>query len=258
MDKQVNYNSISNSYDKRYTASPLQGLAQEFLDLIQREHPVNILEIGCGTGHWLNLISSPNTNLYGIDLSLGMLREANKNNNKLKLVNAKANQLPLIKSHFDLIMCINAIHHFENPLGFVSSIKSLLKPGGRFYIAGLDPADLNIKWYLYDYFNNAYEYDLKRYPKFEELNQALSENGFAGITIKTLHIISNIFINDKVFTDTFIEKDQASQLAILSDEEYQIGIAKIKTAINTANMNKTELIFPVHLIFKGITGTVLV
>lgn len=254
MTQKVNYNNISPVYNERYKVSALEGVEKKLIAIAENLKPGKILEVGCGTGHWLNLLSKYSTQLYGADYSTGMLNIAKKSNDILNVVNADANKLPFHGNSFDLILCINAIHHFANKKSFIDNISSLLKPNGVLCIMGFDPHDKENDWYLYDYFERTRQLDLERFPTFHQLERWASENNFEEMKTELIHIVQNNKTGRNVLQDHFLDKRGASQLALLSDEEYQSGLEKIKEDILKAEQLNEEIVFHVKLNFYALTA----
>ena len=255
MQERVNYNEISNVYDTRYSGSPLEGVGKYLRDLLSDKKPFYVLEAGCGTGHWLyELAKAENVKPFGLDFSTGMLNQAKKLSPGLNLVNADANQLPLIKESFDLIIVVNAIHHFIKPFDFIHETRKILKPEGIICIIGFDPRESKNDWYLYRYFESTYDKDLQRYPTFDKLMNEMQAAGFFDIKTDLVHQINIHKKGKEILSDHFLDKRGASQLALLSDEEYQIGIDKINSDINHAVKENKELVFETKINFRAITG----
>jgi len=246
----VNYNKIFSNYNLRYKVNPMHGVSKALGIIINTYKPKNILEVGCGTGQWLSAIDGCDIERIGVDYSLGMLKEAKKNGNKLNLICADANALPFSNKQFDLIYCVNAIHHFKNKKKFIIAAANLLEQNGTLSIVGVDPRNKNDKWYIYDFFEGVYEKNLLRFPSFEEIAFWMNEIGLKQIMKSTVECVVKDWIGDDVFNDTFLRKDQSSQLAILSDREYFFGIDKIKHAIE----KNPQVHFPVRLTFNSVTG----
>lgn len=90
-----------------------------------------ILEVGCGDGQFLKLLSSQGIeNLTGIDSSLDEI-DFDPN---LNLFNKSLQDFSYDKL-FDNIFAFQLLEHIEDPLSFLSKVKSLLKTGGHFIFA---------------------------------------------------------------------------------------------------------------------------
>jgi ubiquinone/menaquinone biosynthesis C-methylase UbiE len=194
--------------------------------------PQTIIEVGCGTGKWLKEFRSEKSKVIGIDYSSGMLKEASKNYSSDALIRADANNLPLKNNLFDLIYCVNAIHHFKNNELFVKDTVKHLKYNGVLCVIGLDHPEKKMEWYIYDYFNGIFERDKKRFTSFKRLSNWMRESGLTIISTEIIDVVDSTRIGEDIFNDPFLSKDQSSQLALLSDEEYTIGISKIKKSIS--------------------------
>lgn len=252
-EEKVNYNYISSTYDERYKSSPLSGIGDELQKLLKYLKPKSILEIGCGTGYWLTNFDSNDLQLFGLDFSHGMLKNARIKNNDLLLISADANKLAFREQSFDWVYSVNALHHFPDQHNSVIDAVKLVKPGGKISIFNFDPFDESLDWYLYDYFPRTREIDFNRYTSFDTLKKWFVECGVKNVEIKTAHVVTNCYFGQEVFDDNFIKKNQASQLVLLNDEEYNEGIERINTSIS--KMAK-PIRFNVRLTFKSITGTI--
>ena len=109
---EINYDAIADEYDKRYeTAYGPDGIALTLLDLVHRVSAKRVLEVGCGTGHWLRLLQDQ-VCVVGLDPSFGMLQKAAGSKGDLLLVCGISNHLPFSDHTFDILLCVNALHHF--------------------------------------------------------------------------------------------------------------------------------------------------
>ncbi len=54
-------------------------------------------------------------------------------------VRGKACRTPFVSNSFDLVLCVDALHHFENKAGSLKEMVRVLKPEGEILILELDP-----------------------------------------------------------------------------------------------------------------------
>jgi ubiquinone/menaquinone biosynthesis C-methylase UbiE len=240
----TDYNKIAPIYDKRYTDNYLLNIENEIKQLILLNGYKNILEAGCGTGRWINSLENENNKVVGLDYSFEMLKIVNRSKRKLNVVNADAVNIPFKDNFFDLIYCVNAIHHFPDKQKFVAECRRTLTSIGTLAVFGVDP-HIDREWYVYNYFDSVYENDLKRFPSLEQLKDLLKEQSFKKIEIKVAEEVFHERIGKDVLNDPFLGKNHCSQLANLSDQEYQKGIQKIKKQVeqNPETKFKTSVMF---------------
>jgi ubiquinone/menaquinone biosynthesis C-methylase UbiE len=99
----ANYDDIAPTYDARYASGVGQGQHAIPVALRQLLRPGitnRALEVGCGTGFWLSSFDG-NHDVYGLDLSPGMLSKGKAKHKRL--VCGTAEQLPFPANSFDLI-----------------------------------------------------------------------------------------------------------------------------------------------------------
>jgi ubiquinone/menaquinone biosynthesis C-methylase UbiE len=138
--KQEYFDSVAQSWDG-FGAPPEAESKRELFVLRATQHqPTRILDAGCGTGILVPTIrrACPQASLIELDLSPAMLtvnREkhgCHKTDYLCDALEASA----LSPQSFDLILCFNAIPHFDIPKALERS-SQLLKPKGRIAIGHL-------------------------------------------------------------------------------------------------------------------------
>ncbi len=104
---------------------------------IEKNPDWNVLEIGCGTGLYSNLLRQDFSQLIATDLNKGMLDELNKNYPDIKTLQADATNLAGFKDEmFDLVFCMSVLHHIDEGkrLRALAELRRVLKPGGHLVV----------------------------------------------------------------------------------------------------------------------------
>jgi SAM-dependent methyltransferase len=254
MKARVDYDQIAPTYDRRFVPGQSSGEADALWALASGLSAGRALEVGCGTGHWLAELAPLVSQLYGLDFSAGMLRQAQNHPVRLALTRGTAELPPFQASCFDLVYCVNAIHHFPDPAGFVSEAYRLLMPGGALAVIGMGPPGRRNSWYVYDYFDGTYEADLERFPSYETMATWMISAGFEDVRLSEVRHISDPKPGRWVLDDPFLQKKSTSQLALLSDEAYAAGLRKIKAALARAEAAGETLVFHSELILGMVAG----
>ena len=96
---------------------------------------MRILDAGCGTGEalsWLHEAVGTDGRVVGLDLAGAHVRAARvRTAPEILIVQATALKPPLAARSFDLVWCVNTIHHLREPLNGIEQLAMLLRPGGR-------------------------------------------------------------------------------------------------------------------------------
>jgi ubiquinone/menaquinone biosynthesis C-methylase UbiE len=111
---------------------PLTGLIEKL------EQGIDVLDLGCGKGHAINLMAKafPKSRFTGIDLCEPPLVAAREEAAALGLKNVtfeRADAAKLARSAaYDLITAFDTIHDQADPAGVLGRIRAALRPGGTF------------------------------------------------------------------------------------------------------------------------------
>ncbi len=252
----VDYDRIAPTYDQRFADGGLRGVAAALRALVEGRGVGWVLEVGCGTGHWLAGLRPVAGRLVGLDLSAGMLVQGRQRGERLSLVRGRAGQLPWPDGSIELVYCVNAIHHFQEQRAFVSEARRLLRPGGALAVIGMDPRVQRSRWYIYDYFDGIYETDLARFPSWGTVLDWMTEAGFEPIEWCPLERIRAEKVGRAVLDDPYLRKDACSQLALLGDEAYASGLRRIEAALEAAEAAGETLTFSTDLLQDMLVGRV--
>lgn len=250
----MNYDRLAPTYHRRYQASAMSATGAALVELVQAIGAQRVLEVGCGTGRWLEELRPHVSLAVGLDRSLGMLAQARERQVPALLVQADAGSLPLQSDVVDLVFSVNAFHHFADKRAYIAAAYRLLRPGGRLAILGSDPHGRERDWFVYRYFEGVYATDLQRFLPITEIAGMMQQQGFKRLEHRVVESIRSRFAGREVFSDPFLEKNSCSQLALLSQAEYQAGLERIRQDIERAEARGETLYFNTELTIEMISG----
>ena len=118
----------------------------------------------------------------------------------------------------------------------------------------MDPRGHRDDWYVYRYFEGTFETDLARFPSWGMISDWVVSSGYEQVAWQLAEHISDPKVGSAVFYDPFLDKNAASQLALLTDEEYTIGLRKIREALSKAGKRAETLLFPVEIYLHMLTA----
>jgi ubiquinone/menaquinone biosynthesis C-methylase UbiE len=224
--RRVDYDTVAPVYDVRYARHAYEGVKytlRAFMGDASR-----VLEVGCGTGHWLEVLGDPARELAGLDASDEMLAKARARALDAELVHGRAEALPWADASFDRVVCINALHHFDDARRFLAEARRVLRAGGGVLCVGLDPHTGLDRWWIYDAFAGSLDRDRARHSSTVALRAWMSEAGLVRPTTTLAeHLPSRISVHEAIAAG-YLERTFTSQLTLLTDEEYARGRARLE------------------------------
>lgn len=126
---------MADRYDHHYDRS--QGrcyhthLSRHLIDALPSTG--TLLDIGCGTGLFIEKFIAEGGNAVGLDISRGMIHQARRRCPDREFVIATGERLPFGDGSFDAISSLLAFSYMKDPQGMLDEAFRVLKPGG--YIA---------------------------------------------------------------------------------------------------------------------------
>ena len=163
----------------------LTKLKQKIVDLCD-PHGKIVLDVACGTGKFTRVIAKKAYKVYGIDISQGMLEQAQIEVEKDKLDNIILSQgnveiLPFKDQIFDTACCMGALPYFPDTVRALKEVARTLKPKSPFVIMTL------IRKRIFKH-KLVYEHMLKSHGahifQVDELLNWLDEAGFVVVMYK--------------------------------------------------------------------------
>jgi ubiquinone/menaquinone biosynthesis C-methylase UbiE len=256
IDRHADYDQIARTYDTRYERNSYLGVEHALRGFVGGQPRLQILEVGCGTGHWLEFLQAAPIHLTGLDFSAGMLAQAHMRLPGIALIQGTAERLPWRAESFDRVFCINAFHHFPDKATFLAEARCILRPGGMILIVGLDPHSGIDHWYVYDYFKESVEIDKKRYPAASALRQWMRDVGFRDCTTQEVEHWTYRLPAQEILKQGRLDKTATSQLSVLTDAEYRRGMERIRADIERAEAKGGTLFLTGDLRLYGTSASV--
>lgn len=99
-----------------------------------------VLDVGCGGGAAINMMSKSGAEIYGVDYSLTAVKEAIKfnqsliDNNKVHISQADVSDLPFKNETFTVVTAFETIYFWPDWLQNFKEILRVLKQGGKFCV----------------------------------------------------------------------------------------------------------------------------
>lgn len=104
------------------------------IEVISQYKPASILEIGCGEGHFLSLISGCANRVLGVDINKRALAIAEG-----KGLKVSSQPIGEIHEKFDLVVLFQVLEHLESPQDVIQAATEKLNPGGMLMLAVPNP-----------------------------------------------------------------------------------------------------------------------
>jgi ubiquinone/menaquinone biosynthesis C-methylase UbiE len=231
--RSANYDAIAAAYDRRYALHEYAGVRDALLHFVApRSSAVrSVLEVGCGTGHWLaTLASAGHPVVAGVEPSAAMIARARTAAPRARLARAAAERLPFADAAFDRVYCVNALHHFADRAAFLADARRILRPGGGLLTIGKDPHTERDSWWVYDYFPETLDIDRDRFARVRTLRGELAHAGFDWAESFECDRIEAVMPAREALDTGVVDRAYTSQLAVLSDDEFAAGVARIRAA----------------------------
>lgn len=111
------------------------------------------LDVATGTGNTAFAIAEQGAEVVGIDVSTGMLVQANaravaEGYGNIAFQEGNAESIPFEEGAFDLVTARHAPHHFRDVERFLAEVKRVLRSEGRFVMAdGICASGASLEWF---------------------------------------------------------------------------------------------------------------
>ncbi len=122
------YDSTAEIYDERYFEIQLKKFRAIKSEI---ENVSRLLELGCGTGFFLEEFSRFSDEVYGVDFSIRMLEKARERSSGSFLICADADNLPFKNQTFETVVSLTLLQNMPDPTLTFAEISRVLKKDGK-------------------------------------------------------------------------------------------------------------------------------
>jgi ubiquinone/menaquinone biosynthesis C-methylase UbiE len=124
-------------YDERYSDEQEAKYTAALTDIAAKG---SVLDVGCGTGLFFKRVSHGATNIFGIDISKGLLAIANQRAKKLanvNLIQADVDHLPFKNDAFNMVFAFTVLQNMPKPLETLTEIRRTANKNAVVVVTGL-------------------------------------------------------------------------------------------------------------------------
>lgn len=196
------YNDFATEYAEMVTAREEAGIGNDpimprFLEVIGDVSGLVALDACCGEGYLARILVERGAKVTGIDVAENLVQHARAKDPDGHITYQVADlsqPLPAYQQHFDLAVSHLAMNDVPDYQGFLRTLGSALKPGGRFVFSMNNPYSLVVRGHITDYFDTdkafSYlgmaEHGVKVHFYQRTLEQYLSACSAAGLQLQRL------------------------------------------------------------------------
>jgi ubiquinone/menaquinone biosynthesis C-methylase UbiE len=136
------YNVLSAVYDVLNPYLYTSSMRGEVAKLVDREEPLRVLDVGCGTGYTTaGILRLDNVcEVVGVDQNHKQLQKAARKLSmekmRLSLSRGDAENLPFKDESFDAVVSVGAVEYFPDPEKALKEMNRVVKHQGRLVVAG--------------------------------------------------------------------------------------------------------------------------
>lgn len=226
----TDYSKIANNYDKNkfYRFFKLEDDAFERFVKKSSKSTINFLEIGCGTGNYLEknvaLYDESKINWNALEPAEDMLNLAKEKVQKnVNFISQKFEDASFESNSFDYIYSRAVFHHFPDKKLVLDKIIDILAPGGFFKLENSDIYSMK-KWWVYKFFPKTYNLDEDRFWTIESIIEYFEKKGLEVYLDEERHYYK--MPAEAVYYMAKVR--DVSQLHIIDEEYYNANLVKIK------------------------------
>ena len=177
-DTSINYDKVSRIYDTSRVANT--ETVEKLINLLHIDGDSVVLDAGCGTGNYTAALQQVARSVIGLDVSTGMIEQAQAKFPELTLICGNVTILPFKSGTFDGAFAIQVLHHVKEKALFLAEAHRVLRKQACMAIHACSHRQMRAFWF-YHYFPKGLQADLARMPDTEDIALLLDSAGFSDI-----------------------------------------------------------------------------
>jgi ubiquinone/menaquinone biosynthesis C-methylase UbiE len=183
------YKTTSGQYDETRRGVGIEFIT-EALNAVGPMAEHALLDAGCGTGTYIDAFKDRVQSVVGVDLSQGMLDQAERkfgDDSNVTLKQGSLVEIPCADGEFDAVTCNQVVHHlasgedsnrFDGIQDCVREAFRVLRPGGVFVLNTSSPEQQKNGFWWAALIPEAIGKLGKRFPEIDLIREMLTEAGF--------------------------------------------------------------------------------
>lgn len=237
------YDKIGQGYNTTRKADPY--LANRFYELLGRIEGGVYLDVGCGTGNYLEALRAKGLDFHGVDASELMLQEASRKSPGIHLHHSRVEDLLLESEYFDGATAILTMHHWENLDKGLEQVYRVLRPGSKLVAFSFTPEQVRNYW-LAQYFPGMIARAANGVSGIGELETLLLETGFKSVEFENYYVLPDLedhFMYSckhapERCLDPEMRKNTSGFTALANREEVVQGLLQLEEDIRTGKIDE--------------------
>jgi ubiquinone/menaquinone biosynthesis C-methylase UbiE len=122
-------------------------LIDQFVRLSGLAPHARVVDLGCGSGTFTQLLQRAGYDCVGLDISGKLVEVGRRKHPGIEFLQGDIEHLPFADASFDGVLLSGVVHHFPDPSRCAAEVFRILRPQGRF--VAFDPNRMNPFMWLY-------------------------------------------------------------------------------------------------------------
>jgi SAM-dependent methyltransferase len=134
----VDFSTVAETYERLLVPAMFAPLARAVADAVDVGAGDRVLDVACGTGALTRVLAAragASGEVVGADVAEGMLAVARSLDDRIRYVQAPADELPFEDGRFTAVTCQQGLQFTQDPVAALREMARVLAGGGRIAVA---------------------------------------------------------------------------------------------------------------------------